>query len=111
MLENNVRLFCRKEKCLLTSDKASLCADKSCRRAGKRFSLNETRPGDCVCIKAHKGCKKMRKRLFDMGLTPSVKVDVVQKAPLGDPIQLKVGDFDLLLSKSEADQIEVEYAS
>lgn len=53
----------------------------------------------------------MRKRLLDLGLTPSAKVDVVKKAPLGDPIMLKVGDFDLLLSKSEADQIEVEYAS
>ncbi len=95
---------------MISEDDARSCADKSC-HAGKRVSLNEVSPGDCVCVRAHKGCKKMRRRLLDLGLTPSVKVDVVRKAPLGDPIMLKVGDFDLLLSKSEADQIEVEYAS
>ena len=105
-----MKLFCRGEKSMISGDEARHCAQKRC-HAGQSFSLNDTKPGDCVCIKAHKGCKKMRKRLFALGLTPSAKVDVVKKAPLGDPIMLKVGDFDLLLSKSEADQIEVEFAS
>ncbi len=50
----------------------------------------------------------MRRRLLDLGLTPHTKVDIVQKAPLGDPILLKVGDSNLSLSLSEAAQLEVD---
>ncbi|MEN8141655.1 MAG: FeoA family protein [Thermodesulfobacteriota bacterium] len=95
---------------MISGDEARGCT-ADCAEAGRRLSLNEAQPGDCVCVRAHKGCKRLRKRLLDMGLTPQARVDVVNKAPLGGPLMLKVGDFDLLLSKSEADQVEVEYAS
>ncbi len=50
----------------------------------------------------------MRHRLFALGLMPDVQVDVVKRAPLGDPIELRLQDGSLTLSKSEAAEIEVE---
>lgn len=50
----------------------------------------------------------MRRRLLDLGLTPSTEVNVVKKAPLGDPILLQVGNCSLSLSLSEAAHLEVD---
>ncbi|MBU0680651.1 MAG: ferrous iron transport protein A [Proteobacteria bacterium] len=69
--------------------------------------LSEVKAGNCVCIRRHNGCGKMRKRLLDLGLTPQALVDVVRKAPFGDPIFLKVGDSIITLSESEAVHVEV----
>lgn len=69
--------------------------------------LSEVKDGCCVCVRRHNGCGKLRRRLLDLGLTPQAKIDVVRRAPLGDPIVLKVGDFDITLSESEALHVEV----
>lgn len=51
---------------------------------------------------------KVRRRLFDMGVTPSAEVTLVKKAPLGDPIEITIRDYELTLRKDEADLIEIE---
>jgi len=42
-----------------------------------------------------------------MGFVPGVSVSVVKSAPLGDPIQIRVRDFDLALRRLEARAITV----
>lgn len=72
-------------------------------------TLCDVEVGQCVCIRNYKGgCKKTRRRLLDLGLTPRTEVNIVQKAPLGDPILLQIGESNLSLSLSEAAHLEVD---
>lgn len=47
-------------------------------------------------------------RLLEMGLLPGTVVEVVRRAPMGDPIDLKVRGFHLSIRKHEAAQILME---
>lgn len=46
-------------------------------------------------------------RLMQMGVVPGVPVSVVKSAPLGDPIQIRIRDYDLVLRRIEAQTITV----
>jgi len=46
-------------------------------------------------------------RLMQMGVVPGVPVSVVRSAPLGDPIQVRIRDYDLALRRIEAQTITV----
>jgi len=61
-----------------------------------------------ICtIEAH---GEMGRRIRDMGLIPGVELTVVGKAPLKDPVALRLRDFTMTLRNSEADHIMVEPA-
>lgn len=47
-------------------------------------------------------------RLMEMGLVPGTTVEVVRRAPLGDPLYLKVRGYHLSIREHEADLIHVE---
>jgi Fe2+ transport system protein FeoA len=51
---------------------------------------------------------RIRRRLFDMGVTPQAEVLMRKKAPLGDPIEVTVRGYELTLRKTEAQCVEVE---
>ena len=46
-----------------------------------------------------------KNRLQSLGLSPGTKVEVIRVAPFGDPVQIRYGDCDLIISKSLADII------
>ncbi len=48
-------------------------------------------------------------RLMQMGVLPGVAVSVVKSAPLGDPIQVRIRDYDLALRRIEAQTITVAF--
>ncbi len=50
-------------------------------------------------------------RLYALGVFPGAKVDVLRRAPLGDPLQVKVGQTLISLRKQEASSIAVAEAS
>ncbi len=52
--------------------------------------------------------KEIRRHLLDMGLTRGTKIEIRKKAPMGDPIDIKLRDYELCISKSDLSQIEVE---
>ena len=52
--------------------------------------------------------KETRRHLLDMGLTRGTKVEVYKKAPMGDPIDIRLRDYELCVSKANLSQIEVE---
>ncbi len=56
---------------------------------------------------------RIRRRLFDMGVTPGANVVLQKRAPLGDPIQVLIRGYELTLRKDEANLVhcEVEEAS
>ena len=49
----------------------------------------------------------LKARLFEMGLTPGVELELIRFAPLGDPIEIKVRGYRLSLRKKEASGIRV----
>ncbi len=51
---------------------------------------------------------RIRRRLFDMGVTPGVSIVIDKVAPLGDPVQITLRNYELTLRKSEADLVLVE---
>lgn len=70
--------------------------------------LSEFIVGESGKIVAVTGEGRIRRRLFDMGVTPGAELVMRKKAPLGDPIEITVRGYELTLRKSEADFVEVE---
>jgi len=73
------------------------------------MKLDELKVGDrAKVIKLNVANKEIRRHLLDMGVTRGVIVTIKKIAPMGDPIDLQLRDYELCISKSELDQIEVE---
>ena len=60
----------------------------------------------CKTVKLHASGKLMHK-LLDMGFVVGSEIEVIREAPLYDPIELKVQNYNISLRKSEANLIEV----
>ncbi len=59
-------------------------------------------------IKTVGGEGRIRRRLFDMGVTPGAKVILRKKAPLGDPLEYTLRGYELTLRKAEAEYVMCE---
>ena len=70
--------------------------------------LAEYKVGESGTIKNVSGEKRIRRRLFDMGITPGTNVYLRKKAPLGDPIEITIRGYELTLRKTEAECILTE---
>ncbi|TVS19498.1 MAG: ferrous iron transport protein A [Gammaproteobacteria bacterium] len=53
----------------------------------------------------------VRQRLLDMGLLPGARVSLVRRAPLGDPLEIRVGDGEsfIAIRQTEAEQVHVTH--
>lgn len=49
----------------------------------------------------------LRQRLLEMGLLPGTEVTLVRRAPLGDPLELRLRDYTLSMRASEAASVSV----
>jgi ferrous iron transport protein A len=70
-------------------------------------SLDQFRPGQRVRIVAVAGTDALVQRLMEMGVLEGEEVEVVGYAPLGDPVEIRLGDSRLSLRRSEAARVEV----
>ena len=70
--------------------------------------LNEFSIGEQGVIKAVVGEGRIRRRLFDMGVTPGAEVYLRKVAPLGDPIEVTIRGYELTLRKTEAEAVVME---
>lgn len=52
--------------------------------------------------------KQIKRHLLDMGITRGVTVKIKKIAPMGDPIDLELRDYELCIRKADLAQIEVE---
>ena len=64
--------------------------------------------GEEGAVTAVGGDGRVRRRLFDMGVTPGAHVILKKKAPLGDPLEITLRGYELTLRKNEADLVEAE---
>jgi len=70
-------------------------------------TLNEVRIGDTVTVLRLHGSGAVRRRIMDMGVTRGVAVYIRKVAPLGDPLEVTVRDYELSIRKGDAEMIEV----
>lgn len=59
-------------------------------------------------ISSVKAAGELGRRIRDMGLVPGTEIRVQGRAPLYDPVALRIRGFTLTLRNREADYIEVE---
>lgn len=65
-------------------------------------TLDQFVVGESGIVKSVSGEGKIKRRLFDMGITPGADVKMRKKAPLGDPIEVTLRGYELTLRKAEA---------
>lgn len=70
--------------------------------------LGDLGPGTTGTIHRLSCRGRLRRRLMDMGIVAGTPFKLERKAPLGDPIELKLKGFNLTLRKEEAGDIWVE---
>lgn len=66
--------------------------------------------GRCRILGTKDGHPELQSRLYALGLYPGVVVDVLRRAPFGDPLQLKAGRSLLSIRIREAMLVAVEEA-
>ncbi|MBP5574317.1 MAG: ferrous iron transport protein A [Bacilli bacterium] len=71
-------------------------------------TLEEFKVGETGLIKKVGGEGRLRRRLFDMGVTPGATVYLRKKAPLGDPLEVTIRGYELTLRKNEAALVILE---
>ena len=68
-----------------------------------KFAIGES--GKVVAVT---GERKIKRRLYDMGITNGVEIYLRKRAPLGDPLEVSVRSYELSLRSTEAKLISLE---
>ena len=71
-------------------------------------TLKDVKIGETTRVVRIHGEGALKRRIMDMGITRGVEIYVRKVAPLGDPIEITVIDYELSLRKADAKLIEVE---
>ncbi len=74
----------------------------------KKIKLREMEKNEAGVISSVKAGGVMGRRLRDMGMVRGTEIRIKGRAPLNDPVALRVMGFTLTLRNNEADYIEVE---
>lgn len=74
------------------------------------LTLADLRPGQQATITCYGSAVEAStsRRLFDLGLVPGIEVQMVRRAPLGDPAIFRVGDYEIALRRRQSAGIHVE---
>ncbi|MDY2694332.1 FeoA family protein [Gemmiger sp.] len=71
-------------------------------------TLKDLKVGETAVVKRLHGEGPVKRRIMDMGLTKGVAVHLRKVAPLGDPMELTVRNYELSIRKADAEMVEVE---
>ncbi|MBQ0039483.1 MAG: ferrous iron transport protein A [Treponema sp.] len=72
------------------------------------MTLKEVKPGTTVKVVKISGDGAIKRRIMEMGLTKGIEVFVRKVAPLGDPVEITVRDYELSVRKGDAELVEVQ---
>lgn len=87
------------------------CArDKECCQSVPAQVLTQVGKGRRCRIRKHRARGAIRQRLLDLGFVPNAEVEMIRCATLGDPLEMRVGDYYVTLRRREADLIDVHAA-
>lgn len=71
-------------------------------------TLRDVRIGETATVVKIHGEGAVKRRIMDMGITKHTPVYVRKVAPLGDPVEITVRNYELSIRKADAEMIEVE---
>lgn len=71
-------------------------------------TLKEAKVGETLKVVKIGGVGATKRRIMDMGITKGVEVYIRKVAPLGDPVEVNVRNYELSLRKADAEMIQVE---
>lgn len=74
----------------------------------KIIGLRKLPVNTVAVIRSIKAQGDLGRRLREMGLTPGTEIRVTGRAPLKDPVAVRLPGFTITLRNNEADHIEVE---
>ncbi len=75
------------------------------------MTLDELEVGRRATVRAVGGRGRMTVRLLEMGFVPGIEVALIKRAPLGDPLELRLRGFHVSLRRAEARVVEVTEVS
>ena len=73
--------------------------------------LTELNVGKYAVIEGHNSEGAIRQRLLDLGLMPGVEIKLVRYAPMGDPVEIKVGMTSIVIRIAEAETVIVDVSA
>ncbi len=71
-------------------------------------TLRDAKVGETVTVVKLHGTGPVKRRIMDMGITKGVSIYVRKVAPLGDPVEVNVRNYELSLRKEDCEMIEVQ---
>ena len=71
------------------------------------ISLKELKVNESAIVQTVGGEGHLRQHLLDMGIIPGARVKMIRPAPLGDPIEIRIHDYELTLRRADAGHITV----
>ena len=71
-------------------------------------TLKDVKVGETATVARLHGEGPVKRRIMDMGITRGTQVYVRKVAPLGDPIEVTVRNYELSIRKADAEMIEIE---
>ena len=72
------------------------------------MTLREVRVGQSAKVLKLNGTGPVKRRIMDMGITKGQAIKVIRVAPLGDPMEVTVRNYQLSVRKADAEMVEVE---
>ena len=70
-------------------------------------TLRDVAIGETCKVRKLHGEGAVKRRIMDMGVTKNVEIYVRKVAPLGDPIEVTVREYELSIRKADAEMVEV----
>ena len=70
-------------------------------------TLRDVQVGESATVRRLSGEGALKRHIMDMGITKGVEIYVRKVAPLGDPMELTVRNYELSVRKADAEMIEV----
>ena len=74
---------------------------------GESMKLSELKINETARIETVGGEGALRQHFLDMGVIPGAEITLVQLAPLGDPMELRIHGYELTLRLADAEKIDV----
>lgn len=79
------------------------------KKTGEKCNLSDLDVGQKArVLKLNEDDKAIRRHLLDMGVTRGVEITIKKIAPMGDPIDISLRDYELCIRKEDLCKIEVE---
>lgn len=70
-------------------------------------TLRDAKVGETVKVKKLHGEGAVKRRIMDMGITNGTDVYIRKVAPLGDPVEVTVRNYELSIRKGDCEMIEI----